>query len=442
MCTVPQGMRTLLSTLVLVCSVSSLFAAATADDIRATSYHFDFLTFKSAAEDKSFLEVFCQIPTENLHFVNTNDGVLAQYHLDIKLENARDEHVERLSYQDSVKVDYDEGGSYIPTTHLIRFSFDISPGDYVASIDIADSHANWGVSFTREINVSDYGLSGLQMSDIQLSNNISESQEQSVLVKNNKKIVPNPSHLFGLDTKKLFAYSEVYNLSRRATSLTGAFLTTYRILDKDGSEVKRLRYRFNKPGSTGAFGVGIPVDDLKSGHYKLVMQIEDLDSFEVQHKVTQFHVINVARADSNEEYGKLLRQLRYLAPEYEIEYLAALPLERRQEGLGKFWMSRDPIVETAKNEFRNEYFRRLYYANHQFDGASSDGWETDQGQIYVKNGSPDRIDRMTSSENSKLYEIWNYTNLDRKFIFVDNLGTGNFRLLKVVNASEQEFTLQ
>ncbi|MFQ5648609.1 MAG: GWxTD domain-containing protein [bacterium] len=436
-----QGWRAVLIFVVLFLAPGSLFSLSPSEDIRTNSYYFDFLTFKSFSENKTFLEIFCQIPTENLHFVNTDDGILAKYQLAIDLLDGDSKCVDSLSFSDSVKVSYDDGVSYIPASHLVRFAFYVLPGDYLARIKLADQHTNWYVSFNRDLTIPDYQELGLLISDIQIAASITDSDEESVLVKNHKKIIPNPPHLFGMESKKLYAYSEVYNLSRHRDNVANAFLATYSILDRYGREVKRMKYQFDKPGETGAFGVGIPVEDLDSGQYRLVMEVQDLDNFQVQHKVAYFHIVKFLSAFSEEEYAKMLRQLRYLASDYEIEYLKSLPKEERLEGLQKFWKARDPIPETERNELMNEYFRRLYYANFHFDDVTTDGWETDQGRVYIENGPPDRIDRLTSSTNSKLYEIWNYSNLNLKFIFVDNWGMGTFQLLKTVNSREQGFTL-
>jgi len=434
-----QGWR-ILSFIFFIAFTSTVFAR-TAEDIRSNSYFFEFLTFKTSDANQTFLEVFCQIPTENLHFVNADDGVIARYSLSIELMDRTANVADTLSISDSVKVSYDDGDSYIPATHLIRFAFSVVPGDYVARIILADRHTKWGVQFNKDLSIPDYQTPGLHVSDIQVAANITQSSEESVLVKNNKKIVPNPPRVYGMEKKKLFAYTEVYNLSQGKENVANSFLATYRIIDRFGKEVKRIKYKFKKPGHTGAFGVGIPVDELNSGQYRLVMEVQDLDSFESRYKVASFHIIKYLSAFSDDEYEKMLRQLAYLATDYELEYLASLSKEARTDGLRRFWQARDPIQETERNELKQEYMRRLYYANYHFDDITTEGWETDQGKTYIMNGPPDKIDHLTSSTNSKDYEIWNYSNLNRKFIFVDNWGLGTYQLVKTVDASEQVLSL-
>jgi len=53
----------------------------------------------------------------------------------------------------------------------------------------------------------------------------------------------------------------------------------------------------------------------------------------------------------------------------------------------RFWKVRDPEPSTPKNEFREEHYRRINYANLWFGrGTPTQGWRTDMGRIYIKLG--------------------------------------------------------
>lgn len=64
-----------------------------------------------------------------------------------------------------------------------------------------------------------------------------------------------------------------------------------------------------------------------------------------------------------------------------------------------------------------------------------EGWESDAGRVYIKCGKPNFVDRYKTNLGFKTYEIWEYINLNRKFVFVDIAGFGEFRL---VNREESE----
>ena len=63
----------------------------------------------------------------------------------------------------------------------------------------------------------------------------------------------------------------------------------------------------------------------------------------------------------------------------------------RDQFIEQFWQRRDPTPDTAENEFKDEHYRRIQYANEHF-AAGMPGWKTDRGRIYIMYGKPDSID--------------------------------------------------
>jgi GWxTD domain-containing protein len=74
----------------------------------------------------------------------------------------------------------------------------------------------------------------------------------------------------------------------------------------------------------------------------------------------------------------------------------------------EFWRQRDPTPGTPRNEFRDEHYRRIEFANKTFGrGTTSKGWRTDQGRIYIMLGMPLDVQRITTSDTYPM-EIWQY----------------------------------
>jgi GWxTD domain-containing protein len=65
--------------------------------------------------------------------------------------------------------------------------------------------------------------------------------------------------------------------------------------------------------------------------------------------------------------------------------------EERQQFVEQFWARRDPTPDTPENEFKEEHYRRIAYANNHF-ASKVPGWKTDRGRIYILYGPPDEID--------------------------------------------------
>jgi GWxTD domain-containing protein len=140
--------------------------------------------------------------------------------------------------------------------------------------------------------------------------------------------------------------------------------------------------------------------------------------------------------------------------------------EERDSFIENFWLRRNPNPDSPENEFREEHYRRIAYANEHFP-AGKPGWKTDRGHIYITYGKPDSIDSHPSggSYNRPFeegggttatfpFEIWNYryiegigTNVDIEFVDTCQCGDYHFTidrsekdaLLHVPNAGETQW---
>jgi GWxTD domain-containing protein len=65
--------------------------------------------------------------------------------------------------------------------------------------------------------------------------------------------------------------------------------------------------------------------------------------------------------------------------------------EERDNFIEAFWQRRDPTPDTEENEYKEEHYRRIAYANEHF-AAGVPGWKTDRGRIYIMYGPPDEIE--------------------------------------------------
>ena len=106
----------------------------------------------------------------------------------------------------------------------------------------------------------------------------------------------------------------------------------------------------------------------------------------------------------------------------------------RDHFIEQFWLRRDPTPDTPRNEFKEEHYRRIAYANENF-ASGVPGWKTDRGRIYITYGPPDAKKNQASTfgPHASVTEQWLYYYLDgvRKNVwidFVDSDGTGEYRM--------------
>ena len=121
--------------------------------------------------------------------------------------------------------------------------------------------------------------------------------------------------------------------------------------------------------------------------------------------------------------------------------------EEREKFIENFWLRRDPDPDTEENEYREEYYERIAYANEHFTSGIP-GWKTDRGRTYIAWGKPDGIESHPSggsydrpsyegggSTSTYPFEVWFYRHLDGigdgiEIEFVDPTGTGEYRIAR------------
>jgi len=106
--------------------------------------------------------------------------------------------------------------------------------------------------------------------------------------------------------------------------------------------------------------------------------------------------------------------------------------DSRKGFIQDFWSKRDSDPDTDANEFKEEFFARIEYANQHFKGEGPPGWKTDRGRIYIYLGPPDRTDEtFTDPQTGRALKgswlIWIYYRYNLGVIFIDN-GTGTFKI--------------
>src|SRR5580700_5464900 len=65
--------------------------------------------------------------------------------------------------------------------------------------------------------------------------------------------------------------------------------------------------------------------------------------------------------------------------------------EERDNFIEAFWQRRDPTPDTEENEYKEDHYRRIAYANEHF-AAGIPGWKTDRGRMYIMYGPADEVD--------------------------------------------------
>jgi len=134
-----------------------------------------------------------------------------------------------------------------------------------------------------------------------------------------------------------------------------------------------------------------------------------------------------------------------ITPEEKTAFKQLSNDEERDQFIEQFWLRRDPTPDTPENEFKEEHYRRIAYANEHF-AAGIPGWKTDRGRIYIIWGPPDQIESHPAggiyerpmsegggSTSTYPFEGWRYRYLEGvgqevELEFVDQCSCGEYFL--------------
>jgi GWxTD domain-containing protein len=153
------------------------------------------------------------------------------------------------------------------------------------------------------------------------------------------------------------------------------------------------------------------------------------------------------RQESDERYKKWLKEdVIYIITDEEKAVFQKLTTdEERDAFVEQFWQRRNPDPKSSTNEFKEEHYRRIAYANEHFTSGDP-GWMTDRGRIYIIHGKPDSVESRPDGGayvrpieegggNTSVYpyEKWRYRHIEGlgsniELEFVDKTNTGKYEL--------------
>ncbi len=161
------------------------------------------------------------------------------------------------------------------------------------------------------------------------------------------------------------------------------------------------------------------------------------------------------KAEVNKVYQNWVNNdVPYIITDQEKRAFKALKTdEERENFIENFWRRRDPNPDTEENEYREEYYERIAYANEHY-ASGIPGWKTDRGRTYIAWGKPDGVESHPSggsydrpsyegggSTTTYPFETWFYRHLDNvgdgiEIEFVDPTGTGEYRIARSPNEKD------
>ena len=195
----------------------------------------------------------------------------------------------------------------------------------------------------------------------------------------------------------------------------------------------------------------LATDQFKSGTYSLLIGLLDSEKKVISTTGKKFYVYNrklgvdssllvstqsgslgdyagVEEPDLNKEF----EWARYDASDLEKTQFKALQgSDAKRKFLADFWQRR-PLG------FKQEYLRRVGYANSHFSVLGRQGYQSDRGRVHIMYGPPDDNDRHPSESEFRPYEIWTFQNIQGGviFVFVQRSTANDYELVHSTHRNE------
>lgn len=362
------------------------------------------LRLPSSAADSVRLQVNVRILYDDLQFVKQDDHYQAGYGLDVFLLKGKDRVITSQHLDRRLSV-----ANYAQTNS--RLHGDQNALDFILPLEamtlrvtIVDEESRKARTLEKELTYPEKEWKGaLQLGDLALYDSTGTVQMSSGFLPGTARYA-------------------LYPIQARQSD---SVLVDYQLINERDQIIRSSLLNPVPPNTLQADTLILATNALGTGTYRLMVQASCQ-----QTKIVRFYPFKIyweTLPDYIEDLDAAILQLRYIATDEEQERFQTTPLSQREKVFAEFWKKRDPTPSTLENERMEEYYRRVHYANETFSGQR-EGWETDMGQIYIIFGPPTEIDRHPFDIDRKPYEIWNYYDISRQFLFVDENGFGEYRL--------------
>ncbi len=395
-------------------------------DEKPESFFMDVISFRGSNQPQSRVDVFVQVGYGGLSFVKRDDRYFASYEATIAVYDSASNLVTEKSWTDEIKgVTFEESVSPRPY-NLTERIFTVPPGRYTITASVTDRESKVTRRQSRKVLVSDYAHQKFSLSDIMLVSRVTMEGDKRTLV-------PLIGGNVGSLSDSFYAFFEAYN----DTTVDTVHLVAT-VNDMKGAIALQADTVVPVKRGKGDIIMHINHSTLGVGDYMLVVRayppglVVNADTRAIGATSRSLNVQWRGIPRSIKDLDLAIEEARYIAKDNELDSLReAKTLEEKQRRFIAFWKKRDTNPNTPRNERMEEYYARVDYANRHF-AHYIDGWKTDMGMVYIIFGPPNSVDRHPYDMDAKPYEIWSYYDLNHQFIFVDETGFGDYRLINPI----------
>lgn len=374
-------------------------------------FGFFIVNYPLANTDSSVSVLYTRIRYDDVVFVHSDSGFSAHYQFSINVFSDKDLTDVRYSKIVDRRITVP---TYVMTNSItafdtIRVALTLKPDKYYIVLKLYDY--NTGNTSTREIThtFKNFLKSPLAISDVLLYDNVDTTGIPIDILRNRKDTLLADFYVTTKEIPDTFALHAVAKSIETPTSID----TTLTIVQHQRVQ----RYR-----------LPIETQALAAGTYQLRLSVKK--GKEESHSEAVFKLMRSSVPSNVAELGQEIDPLIYITTPEEIATLRKGTFKERRERFLDFWLRRADGNKEKAVAMRAEFYRRVDYANMHLSGGLGQGWQSDRGRIYIIYGPPDQVETHQEDFTTPPYQIWYYYNLKIEFVFLDEFGTGDYRLVQ------------
>lgn len=331
--------------------------------------------------------------------------------------------------------------------------FKLKPGKYKFELIVKDLNSGQLVMANYNIIVKPQIRSRVEISDVELIQNLTKTKVVDNFTKNGFQMIPYFSNYYPPVYDKLVYYLEFYNVDAVIDS-TEYLAATFQVQKVSTGDFLDAFFQYKKLRPIAIIPIinVLPIDALTSGEYNLVIDVINHSNDTLVQKIIPFKrrndrvfdEVEVRTTDIDLSFKQELKSdsipyfLASLIPisqQHEVAKIFKI-LERRdsvymRQYFYSFWKQTTP--EDAYRGWRS-YKQQVYYAEELFGTQIKRGFESDRGRIHLKYGSPNYVTDQPNGTSAYPYQIWHYYRIGERsnvrFVFYNpDLVTNDFPLI-------------
>jgi GWxTD domain-containing protein len=387
-----------------------------------------------------YIETYLKIFGPSADYVKTSRGTF-QASLEVTILFKKDDNIVDFRKYNLLSAEVEDTAKNLPS-FIDQQRIPLPYGVYQLELYLKDNNTKDDPIEHAQVVALEYNKTDPKYSDIQFVESFKKSEKENILTKSGFDLVPFVGDFFPESMDRLNFYTEFYNLDKKIGE-NEDFLFKYYLesFETSFSLGDFSKFQRQKASTVNPILAAIPISELPSGNYNLVVEARDRNNelimmnkifFQRSNPGIQLNLTDIQGVDITSTFAEKITSpdslkfylscLTPVASVTEIQFakniMDANQVEQMQKFLYNFWKNRNEINPEAE---WTRYKEVVFMIEDAYKTKIKHGFETDMGRTWLKYGAPNQVEENKHEPNAYPYVIWQYYHINnqsnRRFIF-------------------------